>query len=155
MDKKEILKKVLSDLESSGGTNTDHKTVEKGIHEGHTAFGTFGLMLNTAKEMVNRKKIKDKKDLQILDMSSDDEYHKFMSNNPDKYNEYVNRLVDHVWTRSEEDIPIAATMWHYGHNLRKERADKILKKNNKYFERIMEALERHNETSKNTRKKLP
>lgn len=143
MDRKTLLKKVLMDLESSGGSNTDHKTVTTGIHKGHTAQGAYGLMLNTAKEIVKRKKEQDELDKQLLTINDDAGYSKFLSDNPHKYDEYVNTLIDRVYHRSEKDIPTAATMWHWGHNLSKERALDILERNPQYFDRVIQAIRRH------------
>lgn len=136
----ELFKKVLSELESSGGINTEHKTITSGIHKGTSAKGQYGLMLNTAKEMAKRKAKKDNADLELLNIQSDDEFESYLQKYPQKYDEMVNRLVNHVWQKSVGDIPTAATMWRWGHNLSKEKAEEILKNKPAYKERIISIL---------------
>lgn len=146
MDNLELLKKVLLDLESSGGKNTDHRPIQEGIHKGHTAVGGHGLMLNTAKEVANRKRLQgqlDELDSRLLkDINTQEDFESFVNQNPAKYDEYVNHLTQRVYERSEGDIPTAATMWRWGHNLPKERAMQLLEKNPEYKQRVLNALKR-------------
>lgn len=145
-EKKELLKRVLTFLESSGGVNTNHKPMQSGIHANTTAVGELGLMLNTAKEVANRKRLSkqaDEKDLELLNnINSQEQFEQFLQNNPNKYEDYTNQLIDRVYTRSEGDIPTAATMWRWGHNLPSEKAKEILEKNPAYKQRILNALQR-------------
>lgn len=39
---------AIGQVESSGGTNLNHKTMESGMHKGHTAGGMFGMMPHAA-----------------------------------------------------------------------------------------------------------
>lgn len=39
---------AIADVESSGGNNLNHKTMESGMHKGHTAGGMFGMMPHSA-----------------------------------------------------------------------------------------------------------
>lgn len=135
----QILKAVLRELESSGGINKDHKKITYGIHEGHTAVGEFGLMPNTAREVVKLKKNKDSLDKILLGLPEDD-LDEFFAANPKKYTEIVDLLINVVGERAQWDIPTAATMWRWGHNLQKERAQEILIKNPKYLNRIKAIL---------------
>lgn len=150
---KQLLKKILSHLESSGNVNTYHKKIENGLHKGHTAIGEFGLMLNTAKEMSNRKKLlkkADQKDLELLNnVNTQEDFEKFLKENPHKYNEYTDMLVDKVYDGSGGNIPIAATMWRWGHNLSKEKAEEILKNKPLYEKRIIEILDKLSREGKN------
>lgn len=45
---------AISQNESSGGTNLNHKTMKHGMHQGDAATGKYGLMPNTVKDTVNR-----------------------------------------------------------------------------------------------------
>lgn len=49
----EFLKKIAM-LESSGGKNINHKTMESGLHEGDAAVGNYGIMPETMVEITRR-----------------------------------------------------------------------------------------------------
>ena len=48
---------AIAGVESSGGVNFNHPTIKTGIHKGQRAAGTYGLMPNTVKEVVNRMRL--------------------------------------------------------------------------------------------------
>jgi hypothetical protein len=46
----------ISHLESSGGKNTQHKSIDYGLHSGTTAIGEYGLMPLTARDIARKSK---------------------------------------------------------------------------------------------------
>lgn len=138
------MKYVIEQLESTGGYNTNHKTITYGIHNGHRAVGSLGLMLNSAKEMAMRRKLKntaDELDLQLInEITKQEEFEEFITKNPHKYENYTNDLLKLVHTRSGGDLFIAAVMWRWGHNLSKEQAKSILQNNSTYKKRIVNII---------------
>jgi prolyl-tRNA synthetase len=125
-------------LESSFGANTDHDTIKEGIHAGSTAIGVSGLMPNTAKEFANRRRIQgmaDELDKQVL-QSENKQVEEMLKSDPKLYERYEQALAEKVLKRSNDRPELAAVMWRYGHNLRPERAEKILESNPGYRDRI-------------------
>lgn len=94
MDKKQRFLKMIKHIESTGGANTDHKTMEEGIHKGHSAQGPYGLMPNTKAELERRHPS-----------------HEFID---DK--DYASKYADIVLKRAEGDETLAAGLWNAGHN---------------------------------------
>lgn len=116
----------ISQLESSGGQNTDHPVMESGIHKGDSAQGKYGVMPKTMDELKKR-------------------YPKSFtsSSGPD---DYAQKLAERVLQRSDMDETLAAGMWNQGHNTQPENFDKIRDSNyaKKYEEmrkQIPEALD--------------
>lgn len=90
----------ISQLESSGGKNTNHPTMHTGIHAGDTAEGQYGLMPNTKDELMKRYPA------ELTDDSSNDAY--------------ANKLAERVLNRSKGDETTAAGLWNQGHNAPEE-----------------------------------
>jgi len=64
---------LMRALESSNNTNIAHKQMTSGIQSGDTAYGQYGLMPNTVKEMAQRRNIQgigDKMDSQIQNIDN-------------------------------------------------------------------------------------
>lgn len=55
-EQKERFKRVIKQLESSGGKNLSHETIESGINAGQTAGGAYGILPNSLKDFVNQAK---------------------------------------------------------------------------------------------------
>lgn len=53
-DDRETIKELIRLVESSGGKDTDHRTMDTGTHEGFAAHGAYGLMPITAKEYATK-----------------------------------------------------------------------------------------------------
>lgn len=95
-------------LESSGGTNTKHKTIESGLHAGDAAQGTYGMMPNTMEELQKRYPNS------LGERSSTDDY--------------ANKMAELVLNRAKGDEKLAAALWHEGHNTAPEKFDEIKSK---------------------------
>lgn len=95
----------ISQLETSGGTNLDHKPVEHGLQAGDVAEGQYGVMPNTMDEL-NRR----------YPSSFNEE------SSPD---DYANVLANKVLNRSGGDETLAAGLWNQGHNTKPEDFDKV------------------------------
>lgn len=115
----DFLKKIAM-LESSGGKNTNHKTVDSGVQAGETAYGDYGLMPNTVEELANRypsdvyPKDADKQDL-MEKMQADPNFEKNMAQTMSSY------LLQKRGLTPEE----AAAAYFEGHNLPKNQLDKM------------------------------
>src|SRR5260221_13177133 len=68
---KDFLQKIQQ-IESSGGKNLEHPTVEGGIQAGDQAIGRYGLMPNTIKELVNRRRLEGTSTPELQDLSQID-----------------------------------------------------------------------------------
>lgn len=135
---KDSFLRLMRMLESSGGKNTNHKTVTYGPQAGTTAMGDSGLMPNTLKELANRKILKGNADLvdeQIKRVPADEvEY--YIERFPEKKEEYESQLADKVLKTAGGDLGLAATAWKWGHNNSKGRLQKILQENPEYKSRV-------------------
>lgn len=100
MDKNMDVRKFLhlmSLIESSGGKNTKHKQIRKGIHAGDRAVGHYGLMPNTMEEL-DRRAAREGQDI-----ASDQ-------------HEYAAQMHKLLMSKPGIDDEKAAYMWQYGHN---------------------------------------
>lgn len=114
---------LIRQIESSGGQNFAHKPITSGIHEGTSAIGSYGLMPNTIKELINRR---------IQQHAMNKQFQQLQSMNPDQLKTYLESqpntierniasdLAQKVLSRSGDDIEKAAYMWNMGHNLSPE-----------------------------------
>lgn len=114
----EFLKKIM-EIESSGGTNFAHPQLQRGIHAGSSAIGRYGLMPNTVKEVINRRRLEDTMtpDLQDLDNMPPDQMKQYLESRPDLEDDLAKGLATHVLRKQQGDEEKAAYSWHQGHNL--------------------------------------
>ncbi len=107
-------------IESSGGININHPEMTSGIHNGQSAYGSYGLMPNTIQELVNRSKIETGKldpDYQHL-RNEDPEFVKtVLGARPDLEDRLASQLAERLLQRSGGDEEKAAYGWNQGHNL--------------------------------------
>jgi len=103
----------ISQIESSGGKNTNHETITSGQHTGHKAIGSYGLMPNTVKYVAgiashdNVKALKDLTPEQITETLGKD---KVLTHEVAR--EYVSRMD----TRFDGNLSRMAFSWFNGHN---------------------------------------
>lgn len=111
--------KVIGQLESSGGKNIQHSPMQSGIQAGTTAIGRYGLMPNTVKEMINRKRMDNTltPQLQVLDKLSPDQMKAHIESNPNLEDSVAKDLAIHVLQNQGGDENKAAYSWQMGHNL--------------------------------------
>ena len=115
----EFLNKI-EQIESSGGKNTDHPVVTKdNLQKDTRAIGRYGLMPNTVKELVNRRRIRgtvspEMKEVSQMDPDSMKDY---IEANPDLEDTLAHDLANHVIQKQQGDPDKAAFSWQMGHNI--------------------------------------
>lgn len=111
---------VISQLESSGGKNIAHPTIETGLQEGQTAIGNYGLLPNTVREVLNSMKHRGAPippELQNTLPLTDKGLAGKLIEKPELQNAVAGDLMSRVLNRSGGDEDKAAYMWNTGHNL--------------------------------------
>ena len=116
--------KLIALLESSGGKNTKHRTIDKGLQTGQTAVGKYGLLPNTMEEMLKRSKMEGTQlpDMQAVDGLPQAEIASKVAKNPDLEEELAFRLYDHI-SKKTQDPEKMAYMWNTGHNMNPDDID--------------------------------
>lgn len=121
---KEQFLKDMSQIESSGGKNTKHKTILSGIHEGQAAVGQFGLMPNTVEEISKRMEMEgsEPEEIRMLKITGtpSQEIANEVAKNPELERKMAERLYEHVKTRQGGDEERMNHAWQFGHNLKPE-----------------------------------
>src|SRR5271165_3052501 len=114
--------KTISQLESSGGKNTQGEEIQHGIQAGTSAIGQYQMMPNTVKEIINRRRQDGTitQPLQDLDGMNTHEMKAYIEANPDVEEELAQSLATRVLQKQMGDEDRAAFAWHQGHNLSPE-----------------------------------
>jgi hypothetical protein len=112
---KEDFLQAIRLTESSGGTNTNHATMKRGIHAGTAAIGDYGLMPNTVNEMAVR--MGRKHPLNSYAKMDQNEIRDSFKKNPDHEKQMADFMADHVNKRFGGDERKMAYAWFQGHNL--------------------------------------
>lgn len=138
--------RTISQLESSGGTNTQHEAMQTGIQAGTTAIGKYGLMPNTVKELINRRQVRGTStpELQELGQMPPDKMKTYIEANPQLEEELANELATKVITRQQGDPEKAAYSWKMGDNLKPDDISDDDLNNSQYvqkFKRVNEMLQ--------------
>lgn len=125
-------KKIMSILETSGGKNTNHKTMTSGLHKGSTAIGNYGLMPLTIQDMAKRlirTGSGDELDAKIAQMSPEEAKKlvpELVKNKSFKYEQYADVLAEHVLNKyGSEDK--AAMAWNQGHYSSNEKIEDMMR----------------------------
>jgi len=111
----------IAQIESSGGKNLNHKTLESGIHKGQTAGGAWGMMpKTTAYVMKMSKKLQQKypelaKDTQDIN-SNHDKITEMLNKDPKMAFELAKTLHNHLRSIYKGDPNKTLHSWHYGIN---------------------------------------
>lgn len=142
IDKEQVEKEInpfldaMSQMESSGGQNLNHKRMVAGIHAGDTAQGQYGLMPNTVKELTYTKgdqrdpMIEQLRGLPIEDIMAE------VKVNPELEKVYAEALARKLLTNAMGDEEKAAIGWRWGHNLREDQLEKKAKRKKAYINRF-------------------
>lgn len=114
----EFLQKIQQ-IESSGGKDLDHPVVESGIQAGDAAIGRYGLMPNTVRELVNRRRLNGTSTGELKELAEMDSptMKKHLEANPDLEDELANQMATLVTRRQLGDEDKAAYSWTNGQNL--------------------------------------
>lgn len=131
-EKEDRFLKIIGQIESSGGKNFRHKEIDSGMHKGHSAAGTYGLMPNTIREIVNRSKDENLNNLLQKDPQS---LKQSVESNPELEQKLARILADHVLNKQMGDEEKAAYSWFMGHNKSPERIEKENYKDHFYVDR--------------------
>jgi hypothetical protein len=107
--------KAIEMNESSGGKNTKHKEMKSGIHAGTSAYGNYGLMPNTIREMANRMD-KDHPMKMYAGMEND-QITESMKKNPDHQGKVARFLAEHLYDKFGGDENKMSYSYFNGHNL--------------------------------------
>lgn len=105
-------------LESSGGTNLNHELIESGPQKGQRAIGSYALLPNTIKELVNRARLGGKMDdnLKRIQNQPDEKVREILTETPYIEEQLANILAERVLDKSKGDEERAAYGWNMGHN---------------------------------------
>jgi len=129
--------KIISQIESSGGTNFNHRPITQGIQSGTTAAGQYGLMPNTIREIehsaANSGYPLSNKAFDISQLPAD-KMKQQIEANPQVEGEFAQRLADKVLTEFPNEQE-AAYSWKYGHNLEPKEVEQRDYQNSDYVKK--------------------
>jgi len=110
---------TIRQIESSGGKDTDHPEMESGLQAGTQAYGQYGLMPNTVKEVAKRNIMggNDDPDMQTLNKLDPTQVNDYLAQKPELEQNVAQTLADRVLQRQGGDEEKAAYSWNMGHNL--------------------------------------
>lgn len=137
-------KKLISFLESSGGTDTDHKTMASGMHKGTSAMGEYGMMPNTAQQMA-KTNIRDNKNTPLDDVVANidpSQVEEVLSDNPNKTKEYVKAYMDKV-LNSSDSMKDASTKWMTGPNASDATVRRVEQKNPGRLDKLRQFMDNY------------
>lgn len=116
---------TIAQIESSGGRNFNHAEIQSGMHKGHRAAGTYGLMPNTVYEVLNRMRQQGeaKPEYSKLATMEPDRVKSYLETNPEVETALAKNLARRTLDR-QGDEEKAAYSWFQGHNLTPEEIEK-------------------------------
>lgn len=116
-EEKQKFLEVIAEIESNKGRNTAHKTIEKGIHKGDAAYGTYGLMPNTIKDIIKNKKIgrQDEPRYNTLSGLDNNRMADYLRQHPDLEKKLAEDLAGKVLRDTGGDFQKSGYMWNMGH----------------------------------------
>lgn len=117
MDKKQFLD-IIRQIESSGGCDLKHETLQSGIHKGDAAIGEYGIMPKTAQEFIKRRELKDQfgPDEALMRQMNPEQLKEFLADQDRVEQNLADDIATRVLKRSKGDVEKAAYMWNQGHN---------------------------------------
>ena len=110
----------IETIESSNGQNTNHPVITApNLQQGTSAIGRYGLMPNTIRELVNRRRLRGTASPDMMDLSQapPEVIKARLEASPELEDQFANDLANHVIRRQEGDPDKAAYSWQMGHNL--------------------------------------
>lgn len=112
---------ITRKIESSDGRNTNHATMESGIHAGDAAIGAYGIMPNTVKEFAKRTGNPELSRLSALDAAK---MKQEIESNPELEEQVARPIAEHVLSKYG-DPRMANFAYQYGHNMDPERVKEL------------------------------
>lgn len=135
--------KLIKAMESSGGKDTRHVAMDKGIHEGDAAIGNYGIMPNTAKEIAKRRKIEgvSTPSDDVISNIDNSQVSQLLSENPALAKQYAEFMAKKVLDKTKGDPVAGMTAWHYGHNLSPKQLEEKMKDNPAYVDKVNQRID--------------
>lgn len=121
---------IISQIESSGGKNTDHPEITSGIHKGESALGQYGLMPNTVRELLHRRELAGQPHQPASEEASMD-----ITQNPQLEHDLASQLAQKVLGKFPNE-EMAAYSWNQGHNLTPEQVEQRDYLNSPYVQKF-------------------
>lgn len=153
--KKNRFKNIIKHLESSGGKNLNHETIQSGINAGQTAGGAYGILPNTLNNFVNTSRNKGEAIDPRLDAMTQlpSEVVTDILNEDRELDEKAAELgMGQVLNRAGWDEEKAAYGWNQGHNRNfKEMANETIK-DHEYVRKYREKMGEHPDITPKSRK---
>lgn len=114
----DFLQKIQT-IESSNGRNTNHPMVQNGIQAGDQAIGRYGLMPNTVRELVNRRRADQTSTSELEDLAKmpSDQMKQYIEQNPGLEDSLAKQMATMVTRKEGGDEDRSAYAWTNGHNL--------------------------------------
>lgn len=140
-NKKKFLQ-LMSMMESSGGKNVAHSRVPAGVQAGDTAYGQYGLMPNTVKEMATRRNnagIGDKMDAQMVNIDNN-QVGNVLTAHPELEQRYAQDLANNALNKSNGNMVDAAYRWRWGQNMPDDKLQNVESSNPDYLDRLNKIL---------------
>lgn len=109
----------IKQIESSGGKDTAHKTMQHGIHRGESAVGRWGMMPKTVRDLTTRLKSLQRStpETERLSTMGPDEMRSYLESRPEAELGLARFMARHLLQRHRGDEKRAAFSWLHGHNL--------------------------------------
>jgi len=120
---KDFLERIKQ-IESSGGKNFNHPEITlDNLQKGDRAIGNYGLMPNTVKEIISRKRLKNEVTPEMVELYklSPDVLKQTLEKNPNIEQHLAEELAKHSLEKQEGNEEKAAYSWLKGHNLNPEQ----------------------------------
>lgn len=128
----------IKQVETSGGTNTNHPQITYGMHKGTSAIGNYALMPHTIKEIARRHRLEGGKDPKILAVKkmNPKQIKAHVEGNPEVELELARTLARHVIKRHGNNTPNSAYAWKYGHNMPSSKINQQKRDNDIYVQKF-------------------
>jgi hypothetical protein len=129
---------AIQQIESSGGKNFNHPTMESGLQAGDTAMGRYGMMPNTVREVANRARMQGALDpdmKRIAGMDDGSLMKSEMEAHPEVEQRFAETLAKHLLKKFPNEQE-AAYSWNQGHNLTPEAVEKRNYKDSDYVQKF-------------------
>ena len=129
---------AISQIESSGGKNTNYPVITSGVSKGERAVGNYGLTPDTLDTLnVNNKTAHTfGPDQNITNQLDNNELGDFMKNNPRVDDNYAQQNANKLFKKAREDDDQAAAMWNKGYNVKPSQLDPDALDQNDYVQKF-------------------